>query len=796
MFFAHSLDNEPIADWQPLQEHLLAVAVLTWKFSCDLGLNDPIVDTEAFLIGFGHDLGKYRFPFQQYIRKERASDAQTRHAIYGAAHAFASEQLGATFAIAGHHAGLHNLDDLQKDVAAVVGKENLAKLADLLEQDYLAARALIISNAADKDLATRLDQKLPPALPPFPGVPAHLAKLADESEKKFALATELYTRMLFSCLIDADRLDSAYWAKPEVNTILLADSEVPLDADRLLPLVIAERERKRSSAQAAAYNPALCHAQNRIFDACLVIGKQPTGFFSLTVPTGGGKTLSAMAFALAHAKANNLRRVIVVIPYLSIIEQNAKEYRHILDPNNRGIVLEHHSSVKPHDNPNEEANSRLELITENWDAPIIITTSVQFIESLFTASPSRARKLHNIARSVVVFDEVQTLPTHLLRPMLNVFRELTANFGVSFVFSSATQPAFRRSRSLPDGFDEYEITEIAPEPAELYKTLRRVTYRLETRTAPLDWKSLAEQLAATPQCLCVVNLTRHARELWEILDNTLCAQYRAREGVGEPPKEVRPIHLSSAMCPAHRLALIRRIRMRLDAGLPCRVVSTQLIEAGVDVDFPAVWRAMGPLDAIVQVAGRCNRRGRNPSSESFVHVFTPADIKKLPPGIYSTATQQAAATLARLGDAAAEKLAIIPEIFHDYFTELYAISAGGDSIQQDRFNFRFREVAAKAKVIQDDGQPVIIPIGKARHLVEKIRIRKPVRGKSRFSRNDLRRLQRYMVNVRARNFEILLRDTLVEPLLPNLDLFVLKDGIYHPDLGLLVHERPLEDFFI
>jgi len=799
-YFAHSTEKVDTSDWQQLAGHLLAVAVLAREFVRGFGFNDPAINDEAFLTGLLHDLGKYRPAFQAYLRRERAGDAETRHAIYGGAHACTSNQLGAAFTIAGHHAGLHDLVDLQDGADKAAEKENLAALVGLLEKEYPVARASLIANAASKQVAASLDKELPATLPPFPGVAAHLAKLADESDT-FALATELYTRMLFSCLVDADRLDSAYWSKPGTSTLLLANSELPFDADHLLSLVIAERDRKRAAAQAAAHNPALSDAQNRIFDACLATGTQLPGFFSLTVPTGGGKTLSAMAFALAHAKANRLRRVIVVIPYLSIIEQNAAEYRHILDPKNKGIVLENHSSVKPRDNSNEEANSRLELITENWDAPVIITTSVQFIESLFTASPSRARKLHNIARSVVIFDEVQTLPTHLLRPMLNIFRELTGNYGVSFVFSSATQPAFRRSRSLPDGFDEHEITEISPEPAELYRTLRRVTYKLDTRTEPLGWEPLASQLATTPQCLCVVNLTRHARELWETLDNSLREEYRARGGE-DFPDSLRPVHLSSAMCPAHRLALIRWVRMRLDSGLPCRVISTQLIEAGVDVDFPAVWRAMGPLDSIVQVAGRCNRKGRFPPTESFVSVFTPADGKKLPPGIYSTATQQAAVTLARFGKDAAEKLATSPDIFHDYFTELYAITStdydkrGEASIQEERANLHFRKVAAKAKVIEDNGRPVVIPIGKARHIIDKIRARKAGSGEPRFTRDDLRRLQRYMVNVRTNNFDRLLNDTQIEPLLPYLDLYVLKEGAYHANLGLLVNDRPLEDFFV
>jgi CRISPR-associated endonuclease/helicase Cas3 len=764
--YAHSLDNQPEEKWQSLEQHLLAVATIAADFSkvfdaCEWGR----------AVGLLHDLGKARQAFQDMLSGKRGKDWETRHAIYGAKAAFTNNSLPLAFAVAGHHAGLHDLADLQEAAAKADERE-----------------CATLSSASQPRIQFPTETALP--------APILNAAIAGD-----VLPLEFFTRMIFSCLIDADRLDSAFWEKMGKETINLSKPVLPLDADSLLARVSDERDRKRAKARAGA----LSEAQNRIFDACVAAGGQAPGFFSLTVPTGGGKTLSAMAFALAHAKAHGRRRIIVVIPYLSIIEQNAAEYRRILDPERQGIVVENHSSVKPRDNADEEANSRLELIAENWDAPIIVTTSVQFIESLFAAQPSRARKLHNIARSVVIFDEVQTLPVHLLRPILNVFRELTANYGVSFVFSSATQPAFRHGNSLPDGFRDDEITEIAPAPAELYKILRRVTYQV--RPEPLDWEGLAKQLVAVPQCLCVVNLTRHARELWEVLARIFRDEYRAAGGESKPPSKqlwpihnLRPIHLSSAMCPAHRLALLRSIRLRLKAGLPCRVVSTQLIEAGVDVDFPVVWRAMGPLDSIVQVAGRCNRQGRFTPEESVVRVFTPADDKKLPPGIYSAATQQAAVSLARLGDDAAEQLATKPEIFHDYFTQLYALAAtdydkrGEASIQEERANLHFRKVAAKAKVIQDDGRPVVIPIGKARHLIDKIRARKPGVGQPRFSRDDLRHLQRYMVNVRTNNFDILLRDTLIEPLLPNLGVFVLKTGVYHASLGLLVNARPLDDF--
>ncbi len=473
-----------------------------------------------------------------------------------------------------------------------------------------------------------------------------------------------------------------------------------------------ETERRRK--QAANPGSPLAELRNRIFDACQNAGTLPQGFFSLTVPTGGGKTISAMAFALAHAKAHGLRRVIVVIPYLSIIEQNAAEYRRVLG---NDVVLENHSSVKPRDDASEEEKSRLELVSENWDAPVIVTTSVQFLESLFAASPSRCRKLHRVARSVVVFDEVQTLPSHLLKPTFSVFRELAINYGVSFVFSSATQPAFRRSAALPDGFAADELREIAPEPTELFRLLRRVNYHLPRADERLDWPELADRLAASPQVLCVVNLTRHAATLWEELTKRL-------------PADERPIHLSAAMCPAHRLALIYSIKRRLNAAKPCRVVSTQLIEAGVDVDFPVVWRAMGPLDSIVQVAGRCNREGRLPAGE--MHVFQPAD-PKLPGDTYRAAVDQASISLARLGDSASESLATDPDLFGRYFGSLYQVvntdyarkrhGLKETTIQEDRAVLKFRQVARKAKVIDDDGQAVIVPIGRARRIIAEIKRR-------------------------------------------------------------------------
>jgi CRISPR-associated endonuclease/helicase Cas3 len=651
----------------------------------------------------------------------------------------------AKLAIAGHHAGLHDHVDLQ----GMFSKRGLevphavASLVELLEAEI---------------------GKLPPAPMPPPWV-------RDE------LSAEVYARLIFSCLVDADRLDTACWPGQ-------VDDDVPLDHDALLAALHAERTRKNASN---ASSP-LTVIRNHIFDTALDRAKLPTGFFSLTVPTGGGKTLSSMAFALAHARAHGLRRIIVVIPYLSIIEQNAAEYRRIFGSD---IVLENHSGVSPATDLDEGEKSRMEMISENWDAPIIVTTSVQFLESLFASSPRDCRKLHRIPKSVVIFDEVQTLPAHLLAPTFSVLRELARNYGTSFIFSSATQPAFRRCASLPDGFLPEELREIAPAPDELFRGLRRVTYRLPSPGVSVDWPTLATKLAGTPQVLCVVNLTRHAKELWEELHRLL-------------PDDEAPVHLSSAMCAAHRLALLDRIRARLRDGLPCRVVSTQLIEAGVDVDFPEVWRALGPLDSIVQVAGRCNREGLR--TLGTVHVFSPVD-HSLPRGVYSVAAEQTALTLAAMGDVdvAAEQLATGSQIFAKYFESLHGVvntdyaKPGESTIQEDRSFLRYRAVSSKARVIEDSGTGVIIAGDNqggtfAAPYIEEIRTRQIAKGESRFTRDDLRRLQRFFVNIRSPKLQLLKSRGLIHPLLPNLELNVLDVACYHPALGLVLEQTQPDDF--
>lgn len=753
-YFAHS--ENTAGDLHPLRKHLQAVGNLAHDFA---GKSCPALSEAAYWAGLLHDLGKYRDEFQEYLRNERESSNETHHAVYGAALAFRREWLGPAFAIAGHHAGLHDIHELQALVES---------------SKYRADQRVQL-------LAARFRNELG-------GIPKQISEPAFVVDNEHS--SEFYIRMLFSTLVDADFLDT------EAHYTGMQRLSPELEADKLLQRLIAEKEKKSGEGELNAI-------RNRIFQQCLDRAKEPPGFFSLTVPTGGGKTLAGMAFALAHAAQlqYGLQRIIVVIPYLSIIEQNAAQYRRILDPENRGIVIEHHSAVSVVEDEGETRPLQPfekhpdEYAAENWDAPVIVTTSVQFIESLFANRTSRCRKLHNIARSVVVFDEVQTLPPHLLNPLLNVFRELRNHYGVSFVFSTATQPAFRqRSVSLAEGFKPDEIQEITQDTEETFRKLRRVAIRVPKVDEAANWEALAERISQRDQALCVVNVRRHAFELWEKL----------RRLVPDDQKEA-VFHLSSAMCAEHRLDLLGKdrdpepgtIRYRLLNHQPCRLVSTQLIEAGVDVDFPIVWRALGPLDSIVQAAGRCNRENLlrdalgNPTLGEVI-VFRPED-NTLPPGVYRTATDITASLLAGIE---ADALATDHTLFANYFDLLHQLVPTDVDIQTERAKLHFRKVAELAQVIQNDTKPVIVPYGKGCRLIEDIRTRPVVKGQPRFSRDDLRKLQRFMVNLHSHDFHRLLTLKAITPLLPNLEIHVLAEGWYHPDLGIVIDQRPTEDFLI
>ena len=572
---------------QTVADHLHHTASLAEGFAAPFGAGE-----QAKLAGLAHDLGKYSEAFQ----KRLTGGPKVDHATFGASVCFRQGQPCAAFAVAGHHGGLPD-GGSQTDApesSTFFGRMNRARLGRLENAD-----------AGLKEVT----------LP----APAHLPAEKKPEEGMF------FTRMLYSCLVDADYLDT------ETFMFDTAREERALSIDQLwekLEHYISDWFPPKSEL-----NRRRC----TILQHCIQEGAQRSpGLFTLTVPTGGGKTVSSLAFALAHAKAKGLRRVIYVIPYTSIIEQTAQVFRDILGAEN---VLEHHSNILYEtEDETDPQTIRFAQATENWDMPVIVTTAVQFFESLFANRSSQCRKLHNIAQSVVIFDEAQMLPIPYLRPCVYAVCQLIKYYGVSAVMCTATQPA------LGHLFDEFLPThppvELCPPAVCDWDAFRRVTIR---RTGRLSWDDLAQQLQRHQQVLCIVNTRKSAQEMFERMD---------KEGL---------FHLSTLMYPKHRRLLLDEIRRRLPLGLPCRVISTSLIEAGVDVDFPAVYREESGLDSILQAAGRCNREGGHSPEESIVTIFQGEG--KAPP-LFLTAIGAGRQIMAQHKDLTS------PEAIHDYFYQL------------------------------------------------------------------------------------------------------------------------------
>ncbi len=692
-------------------------------------------ETQAELAGLLHDLGKAEDEFQKRIRKAAGLTKQDGekqpHAHHGAALVLqADETRGGpvwpvAFAINAHHAGLHDRSNLQK--RAGVRDKALAAEGRLRGDPDWNGTSWPVAHFG-KNLPDWLDT-LPFATP--------------EQRAVKLRAVDLYTRFLFSALVDADRLDTEQQA-PETRDNFakrhnwrfgdagLAAKEAP---EKLLALLDDAIRKRKAAAESKGASADVLEVRAEVLKACHAAAEKPRGVFTLTVPTGGGKTLASVYFALNHIAAQNqqqpdphrkLRRIIVVIPFLNIIQQTVRELREAFqhsedDP----IVLEHHSQAQDPETPSgkqaEKGDSDdysrertlRQLAAENWDAPIVVTTSVQFFDSLFSRRTADARKLHNIAQSVVIFDEVQTFPPRLMQPILDALGELTAPpidpsepepesrcrqraYGCSLILCTATQPALVKSEDLPCGFPPEQVTHIVAEPKPMFARLKRTTYpELESKEPipQLKWSDLAAEVLKSPnaQGLVVVNTRRQARKLFDEL--------RQSEG-----HQDAVFHLSTWMTPAHRIEVLVEVTRRLDAKEPCFLVSTQCIEAGVDVDFPAVWRALGPYDAIVQAAGRCNRNGRLKPEEAQVHVFRTED-DKLPPGVYQTATNQTE-LLRKMAAADPHD----PASFETYFRLLYQLSVPDEcEIQREREELHFEKVSDLFRFIDTFTAPVIIP---------------------------------------------------------------------------------------
>jgi CRISPR-associated endonuclease/helicase Cas3 len=725
-YYAHSGQQTDRSDWQLLQDHLQAVAELAQERAQVFGGAEW-----AHLAGLLHDLGKYSDAFQKRLN---GSDQRADHSTAGAKlviehlRQVLGPQWGLlakplAFVIAGHHAGLANgVDDgherspLHQRMGAEFGAD-IPSLDPVWKDEVSLPKSLAIPQIRLHSPVTK-----------YPN---------------FGLA--FFTRMLFSCLIDADRIDTENHARYTAGQPLLASDYTPVDV--LQAQVNRYLDHMAASAQATEVNTLrqhiLGHARSQ--------ASLKPGLFSLTVPTGGGKTLTSLAFGLDHAAQHQLRRLIYVIPFTSIIEQTADVFRKALGGHHTA-VLEHHSAFDRDKLPGELEKSsatrkadyrdKLRLAMDSWDAPVVVTTAVQFFESLFADRPSQCRKLHNIAGSVIVLDEAQTLPLKLLRPVMAAIDELVLNYGCSVVLCTATQPALKESDAFHNGFKD--VREIAPEPEALFVKLRRTQVK---SLGPQNDEQLVAHLRAREQVLMIVNNRRHARELFDAI-----------------AQESGAYHLTTAMCAEHRSLKLAEIRQRLKDGLPCRLVATSLIEAGVDVDFPSVFRAEAGLDSIAQAAGRCNREGRRPLESSEVFVFQTPDWKA-PPELAQLAAPMRSILRNHAGDvlAPAALKSYFQQVYNDRGSELDGRGILKMHRETKHFDYPFQNIAKAFRMIDSHMLPIIVPFdGTARDNLELLRHlpeNTSVAGPSK-------KLQRYVVQVPERAFGQLVKLGAVAPIAP------------------------------
>ena len=719
VYYAHSAQDKlgnllPYKHWQTLQSHLVNVGEIAAEFARVFGAQEI-----AYQTGQLHDLGKYSEAFDRRLHGGPSVD----HATAGAK--VAIERWGnvigklMAFCIAGHHAGLANGNG---------EGDNRRTLKDRLALQF-GADIPTLDNLWQQEI--KLPQNL--SAPPLK---------ADAHHPYFSYA--FFTRMLYSCLVDADYLDTEAFYSNLENKAVKRGGYPKLNAlqHNFNQFINAFRRRIAQApeqTEAEKRNAALNRLRGEILDHAVEQAAQPQGLFTLTVPTGGGKTFTSMSFALEHAKRHGMRRVIYVIPFTSIIEQNAAEFRKAFGELGEQAVLEHHSTFDDGKLQNEATKDKLRLASENWDAPIVVTTAVQFFESLFADRSSRCRKLHNIAGSVIILDEAQMLPLNLLLPIMQAIKELAQNYRSSIVMCTATQPAVQAENGFYRGFEN--VREIAPKPTALFDKLRRTTVQHIGTQTDAD---LLAKLAEHPQMLVIVNNRRHARSLYD--------QAKHLDGT---------FHLTTLMCAKHRSQKLDEIRGRLKNDEPCRVIATSLIEAGVDVDFPLVMRAEAGLDSVAQAAGRCNREGKRPSENSFVWIFAPEEQWKAPPELAAQA-----AVMRLTADSFSDDL-LSTQAVAAYFAELYQLK--GSELDNKKIlkmhndtgqslDFPFQTIADKFRMIESHMQPLIIPFdGEAENLISSLHHADHIGGL-------LRKLQPYTVQIPEKALAALYKAERIEPI--------------------------------
>ena len=685
--------------------------------------------------GLAHDAGKGRAEWQRYLKIKSGYDEEAHlegkagkvpHAIFGAklGEELFGKQTGRLLAycIAGHHAGLPDWSSAEgAGQSSLQFQEMQVKQLEDIDKSIID----IIGSAR-------------PTVPPW----------------KFSegLDLSLWIRMLYSCLVDADFLDTELYMnqeKADNRGAYCSIQELLIRFNNYINKLDISSEDTRVNA-----------IRREIRTKCVQMASEDQGIFSLSVPTGGGKTLSSLAFALEHAIKHKLDRIIYVIPYTSIIEQNADVFRNAVGEDQ---VIEHHSNLEEND-----STPKSRLACENWDAPIIVTTSVQFFESLFAVKSSRCRKLHNIVRSVVVLDEAQLVPADYLIPILKSMQLLVEHYQVSFVISTATQPAFKErivgGKLFPGLKKMKEIMGDDKDIELLYQSLKRNRVQFpDDIYAPLSWEEIADQLQQYEQVLCIVSDRKSCRELHSLM-----------------PKGT--FHLSALMCGQHRSQMIKAIKKNLQDKEPVRVISTQLVEAGVDFDFPVVYRAFAGLDSIAQAAGRCNREGNLPDPGKVIVFIAP---RKAPMGIL----RKAAETTANIVLANHEE-SLKHEMYEKYFSELYWKVNSLDSkdivnlldpYQNDlqECSICFRTTAGRFRIIDETLQKsILVPYGEGEKLINLLKYSGPDRGL-------MRKLQRYTVNIYNNEFnQLLKRGSLFEPS-PGIFALV-SNAEYSEEIGLMV----------
>lgn len=721
---------------QSISDHISGTAELCAEFA-NLFQNSDW----GHLLGLWHDLGKLSEDFQEYIKvnsgyeEDDQKKPKTDHTSAGAI--LAKEFLPQywpplSYCIAGHHAGLLNFEP----EAGIPGdlSNRLMKV-----EFYQNIKSRIPQGILRKE-------KL--SLPAGKSLPAE--------------NVHLWIRMLFSCLVDADFLDTERFMNPESFQRRGRYASLnELD-------VVFTKHMEKLSGNAPVTDVNLM--RKKILEQCICSGGSAPGFFSLTVPTGGGKTLASMAWALEHAKKIKKSRIIFAIPYTSIIAQTAQIYRGIFGTEN---VIEHHSSIE-----DSSVSQQGKLASENWDAPVIVTTNVQLLESLFANRTSKCRKLHNLVNSIIIFDEAQMLPPEFLNPIVDILKALVDDFKVSILFSSATQPALTGEigcgRYRFKGIESDAVREIVSDSLTSSLVFKRVKlYLPKDANRPTEWYEIAEDLRKYKQALCIVNSRKDCRTLFNLMP----------EGT---------IHLSRMMCSAHIMDSITTIKVKLKAEETVRVISTQLIEAGVDIDFPVVFRSISGLDSIAQSAGRCNREGKlNEVGElGYTRVFCP--VSNTPPGLL----RKGADTMQELMYLHKNEEFLTPAMFTKYFTLFYSKVSDFDkpgikrSLYQDarQMKFQFATAAKDFRLIDDNGeQSILVEYKDGSDLINMLRRKGPEPWL-------MRKLQRYSVSVNKHDLDILVKAGLIEQV--HGCWVQAYEKLYNPNCGMMYNNEWLEEIHI